>query len=437
MRNDVHGVAMATDIHEPISVETIQHVIDQSLFKIMECAKELELNPDFRYDMIDLSMLDAFMDRVSYMTRADYLSEKPYEIWQGKDGEWYTYLPNDKGGRSLKHRTTKEALENLIIQYVKDKKESPTVKDVFTEWLNKRMDREEIEQSTFSRYQREFDRDFQRIQNRKIKHITPIDIEDFVKDTIKEKGLSRKAFGNMRTLLYGIFKYAKKKGFVTFSIGMVIEDIEFSRKEFSRIQHEDAEQVFMLDEEKTMIEYLQSHDDMKNLGLLLLFMTGLRIGELCVLQNQDIDGCKIHINKTETIYKAKDGIHYDIKETPKTQAGVRTVILPDRYKWILDRIKRLNPFGEYLFMEHGKRIRSYQFRTRLYTNCKKLDIVVKSPHKVRKTYGTRLYDNNKIPKSLILQQMGHTDISCLEKHYYFNRMNESEKEKIINEIIAI
>ena len=435
MRNVVHGVAM--DIHEPISVETAQYLIDQSAFKILDCFRESELNTEFKYDKLDLSMLYAVLDRVEDMKRTDYLSEKPYEIWQGKDGEWFTYLPNDKGGRSLKHRTTKEALEDLVIQYVKDKKESPTVKDVFTEWLNKRMDREEIEQSTFSRYQREFDSDFQKIQNRKIRHITPMDIEDFVKDTIREKNLSRKAFSNMRTLLYGIFKYAKKKGLVTFSIGMVIEEIEFSRKEFSQVQHEDAEQVFMLDEEKKMLEYLQSHDDLINLGLLLLFVSGLRIGELCVLQAQDIDGCKIHVNKTETIYKADNAVHYDVKETPKTQAGVRTVILPDGYKWILDRIKRFNPFGEYLFMEHGKRIRSYQFRTRLYTNCKKLDIVVKSPHKVRKTYGTRLYDKSKIPKSLILQQMGHTDISCLEKHYYFNRMNESEKEQIINEIIAI
>ena len=62
-------------------------------------------------------------------------------------------------------------------------------------------------------------------------------------------------------------------------------------------------------------------------------------------------------------------------------------------------------------MKDGERIRSYIFRNRLYTNCKKLQIVVKSPHKVRKTYGSKLYDSDAITESFILNQMGHTDIS--------------------------
>ena len=44
----------------------------------------------------------------------------------------------------------------------------------------------------------------------------------------------------------------------------------------------------MLDEEERMTEYLMQNQDIMNLGLLLLFQTGLRIGELSVLIPADI-----------------------------------------------------------------------------------------------------------------------------------------------------
>ncbi len=242
----------------------------------------------------------------------------------------------------------------------------------------------------------------------------------------------------MRTLLYGIFRYAKKKKLVNFSIKTMMDDVEFSKNEFQKVCHEDNEQVFMLDEETKMVKYLEENQDLINLGLLLLFKTGLRIGELTSLNKEDIHENLIHVSKTETIYQDKDGkTHYDVKNFPKTEAGMRDVIVPDNCKWILNKIRRLCPFGQYVFMQNNERIRSYVFRTRLYSNCKKLNIVVKSPHKVRKTYGSKLYDSGEIPESFMLEQMGHTDISCLQKHYYYNRMNEKEKRDILNQVNAL
>ena len=132
---------------------------------------------------------------------------------------------------------------------------------------------------------------------------------------------------------------------------------------------------------------------------------GLRIGELTSLNKEDIHEKQIHISKTETIYQDKDGkTHYDVKPFPKTEAGIRDVIIPDNCVWILDKIRRLCPFGQYVFMQDGERIRSYVFRTRLY---------------------------------FMMEQMGHTDISCLKKHYYYNRMNDEEKRQILNQVKAL
>ena len=362
----------------------------------------------------------------------------PYKIWQGKDGEWYTSFYDEAGNRKLKHRKTLQALEDVIIDYMKDKVEYPTIESVFLEWIKLRLERGEISNATYSRYLRDFKRYFGKIKAHKIQSFTELEIEDFMKRQIQELELTRKAFSNMRTLIYGIFRYAKKKGLVKFSIKEAVSDIEFSKNEFKKIHHEDNEQVFMVGEEGKMVDYLRENEDLLNMGLLLLFKTGLRIGELVALNKEDICGNIIHITKTETIYQDENGVtHYDIKNVPKTEAGIRDVIVPDNCVWILDKIRKLCPFGQYVFMQDGERIRSYVFRTRLYSNCKKLQIVVKSPHKVRKTYGSKLYDADTITESFMIEQMGHTDITCLKKHYYYNRMSNNEKKDMLNQAAVL
>ncbi len=372
------------------------------------------------------------------MKRKELLEKHPYKIWQGKDGEWYTKLISEDGTKKLRHRKSRNELENVIIEHVQNVIDRPTITTVFEEWMEVRLDRGEIEKSTYSRYERDFARYFTKIKDYKIQSVTELELEDFIKRTIQEQKLTRKAFSNMRTLLYGIFRYAKKKKLVNFSIKTMMDDVEFSKNEFQKVCHEDNEQVFMLDEETKMVKYLEENQDLINLGLLLLFKTGLRIGELTSLNKEDIHENLIHFSKTETIYQDKDGkTHYDVKNFPKTEAGMRDVIVPDNCKWILNKIRRLCPFGQYVFMQNNERIRSYVFRTRLYSNCKKLNIVVKSPHKVRKTYGSKLYDSGEIPESFLLEQMGHADISCFQKHYYYNRMNEKEKRDILNQVNAL
>lgn len=42
------------------------------------------------------------------MKREELLKKHPYEIWQSKDGKWYTYLPAQGGGRALKKRKSKK-----------------------------------------------------------------------------------------------------------------------------------------------------------------------------------------------------------------------------------------------------------------------------------------------------------------------------------------
>lgn len=383
------------------------------------------------HGMIDIALLQK---NIEMEKRENLLKNHPYKIWEGKDGKWRTYLPDKEKGRVLKKRNTKREVENVVVEYWREQEENPTVKEVFQEWRDYKFEIKEISSATYDRYGVDFERFFRDFGNRRIKSVSEIDVEDFLLRSIAEYSLTAKAFSNLRTLVYGIFKRAKKKKYISFSITEVVSDMEIGKNAFKKVIKEDYEEVFMDDEKPKVIEYLEKNPDVLNLGILLLFATGMRVGELVVLKFTDISGNVIKIHSTETRYKDKDGKDiFEIKETPKTEAGIREVIIPNDYLWIIKKMRSLNPFAEYLMTKNGERVKTYIVRKRLYYVCKKTGVHKKSPHKIRKTYGSILLDYN-IDRNLIIQQMGHTDIECTEKHYHRNRRSIDEKVNVLSNI---
>ena len=182
------------------------------------------------------------------------------------------------------------------------------------------------------------------------------------------------------------------------------------------------------------LNYLQNNLDMMNIGILLMFLTGARIGEVVALKHTDFTHNTFNIRRTETRYKNEDGKYVrEVKDYPKTAAGIRTAIIPDAYSWLVKEIQKLNPFQDYIFVKDGNRISTQSIRMRQKRICKKLNIYPKSPHKDRKTYGTILMDNH-MDNRLIIEQMGHTDITCSEKHYHRNRKSIEKKTEILSNI---
>ena len=59
---------------------------------------------------VENAMIDAALvqEKIEMQKREELLNKHPYKIYQGKDGKWYTYLPDKKNGRILKKRTNKK-----------------------------------------------------------------------------------------------------------------------------------------------------------------------------------------------------------------------------------------------------------------------------------------------------------------------------------------
>ncbi len=182
--------------------------------------------------------------------------------------------------------------------------------------------------------------------------------------------------------------------------------------------------------------YLHLHADIWNLGLLLQFQTGMRIGEIAALKPEDIGKNCIRVRRTEYKFKDENGKwKVAVKDQPKTDAGCRDIILPPQARETIEQILAINPHGEYLFMNRGKRIRENTFNKRITSICEELGINHHTTHKIRKTYGTTLLDHN-VNDSIVAEQMGHKDVNTTRKLYYFSTQNEKTKLAQITKAIS-
>ena len=374
--------------------------------------------------------LESIKNVVDDMTKKEILAQHKYAIVQGSDGRWSTRVPLDDGTSAVRHRKTREELEDYLVNYYKELKKSIYIKDVFWKWMNEKLDYGEIKKQSYDKYCAEFKRFFTKdsfICIKKMKNITEEDLERFIKTTIRDMELTRKAYSGLVTLLNGIFKYGKKMGCTTISISTFIKDLYLPKNIFKKNFKDKKTEVFMEDEIPVIIGYLKENPDIWNLALLLQFETGARIGEISTLKKVDIKKHSILIRRTEVKIKIDDVWKMVVSELPKTDAGYREIILPPSAQWTISKILELNPNGDFLFMDKGKRIRENTYNKRLNRICEKLNIPHRTTHKIRKTYGTTLLDSD-VNDSFVAEQMGHTDVSTTRKLYYYS--NKSYKTKL-------
>lgn len=376
--------------------------------------------------MIDLSSIQAEAEN---MERKKLLSCHKNNIWQGKNGKWYTYLD----GRLVK-RVTEQQLEDFLVEHYRYLLESPTFGIVFHEWAEKKLGYGEIQKQTYDNYLTEYRCLIEGtpFSEKRIRDITEPILEDFIKQTIKEHQLTVKRWGNLRIILSGTIKYAKKQGFSDISMRVFLDELELSSKIFHYKPIVDSEQVFTKEEIRKIKDYVWSREpSIVELGVLLGIETGMRRGEIAALMKQDVGENVLYVRRTEIKYKDENGkTAYTIRDRTKGRDGQREVILTEEAKKILRRAKNLNPFSPYVFGKDGTWVKGHSFTKRIQDICKMVGIKSRAMHKLRKTYATNLL-NAHVDDKIVEKQMGHTEILTTKKYYYFDNRQFEENKKII------
>ena len=379
--------------------------------------------------------LESIEEMIKMREKQLYLQKHDNKIWQGKNGRWYTYV----GDRKLLKRSSLQSLEDAICEYYYNIEENPTFTELFFEWIGQKLKYKEICKGTYDRYVNDFNRYFKEstLAYLKIRTITEDDIDIFVRETISKFDLTQKMYSNFRTVILGTFKYAKRKHMTTISISSFFQDMDISKRVFKQNAIDLTNAVFNEDEIPILLEYLRAHNTIGNLGLIFAFESGVRCGELAALKFSDITNDILHVQRQEVVYKSGEAgkqVH-EIVEYTKTEMGNRYIYLPKGSVSLITAIKFQNRDSEFIFAENGKRIYKTCFNNYLKKACRECGIPERTMHKIRRTYGTTLIDNN-VEDSLIMSQMGHTDISTTRKYYYFANKNDEHKRDQINSSIG-
>ena len=390
------------------------------------------LNNACQNGIIDMARIKELMVKAD---REKYLKQHKYAIYMDNKGNWSTRLPKPGGGRIKKTYKSREKLEEVIIAHYKELESSSvvTVENAFHLWIEEKLQLDGTKKQTIDRYSTDFTRYFDNtnILKMNVSDVTEDMLKLFIRETIREKQLTNRQYKGLKTLINGIFKYAKDHHYTDISISSFFGDLSIPKTAFRKSVKKDKDDVFTEEELGKIREWIYGHQSMTNLGILLVMNTGLRLGELVALKWKDVDGDFLHVHRTQERYKGESGEYiFNVRDSGKTDAADRRVYLNKEAKDTLHRIRLKNPFGEWILEKKGNRMVSDSFDNTLYYICDRAGIKRRSMHKLRKAYATKLIDAG-VSESVITAQMGHNDIQTTRQYYYRNNKTDDEvKEQL-------
>lgn len=403
--------------------------------------------------------INTIQTQIEMAEKQKYLNMHQYEIWQSEtDGFWRTYLPDEQKGRRLVKRKSRKSIDDLLIDYymehsedTKKKEKNITLLEIFPEWLKFK----QIHTNSTS-YTKRITADWKKyytqeteLINKPLCEMTKVYLDAWSHGVIKKYDMTKKMYYNMSIILRQSLDYAVECGY--------IEENEFSKvkintKLFRRTKKKKGDtQVYNQNEEEELIKDMirRFNNNRKNtapLAVMLLFETGIRIGELCALKFSDIEGNYIHIQRQEVreFEKVDDFTmkfkEFKIVEYAKSEDGYRDVYLTDTARGIIEVAKMMNEEnkeknqGNFIFCKNGKNINHYSIQAMIKRGCEFINIDVKTSHKIRKTYISTLIDSG-LNIDEIRRMVGHSDERTTYGNYCFNRLTNKQTEDAIEKAL--
>ncbi len=407
---------------------------------------------------IENGMLDTALvqEKIEMQKRKEILDKHPYTIWQGKDEKWRTYIPDENKGRKLVKRNTQQAIEEYVIKYWESNSEEETqkrvakeisLKKIFPDWLNYK----QLHTDSTS-YTKKITADWKKFYapqadfiNMPLQKMTNLFLDEWAHGMIKKFDLTKKAYYNMTMILRQCLDYAVERGYIEEN---VFSGIKINTKMFRRIKKKSGEsQVYTIDEEERLIKDMirRFQDNPKNtapLAVMLAFEIGVRIGELCALRFSDIEGNYIHIQRQEVreFEKVDDFTMrfkcYKVVDYTKSEDGFRDIYLTETARNIVELARYMNEVnGEYseegyIFVRKHKNINHYSIQAMILRGCNRVNMDVKTSHKIRKTYISTLIDSG-LNIDAVRRFAGHSDERTTYGNYCYNRLTDRQTEEVV------
>lgn len=349
------------------------------------------------------------------------MPKKGTNIYKRKDGRWearYINAISSDGKKkygSVYGKTYREAREKQLnclqnLQMINQSTSNTTMSDLLNEWLQSI--EHTVKQSTYQKYESIIRNHINThmFSDFEVKYITSSTISHFANDKLQSGKLSAKTVNDIIIVIGLVLSYAEQV-------------YNFPKPKINYFREPKSEmRVLSVAEQQILEKYLNEDVNLYKLVIMLALYTGIRIGELCALQWEDITNEKIVINKT--LHRIKDGNKTVLKITePKTKTSNRVIPLP---QFLIPKLSQFRNTGSVLKNRNGKAVepRLMQLTFEKYINDCGLSKT--NFHSLRHTFATRCIEAGFDIKSLS-EILGHTDVKTTLNKYVHSSMKQKQK----------
>ena len=343
-------------------------------------------------------------------------------VYQRKDGRWESRISigKDENGKRKFHsfygKTREEAEYKLMIFQNQTQQEYAvtelTVKELSAEWLQ--MMSSGLKQSTQSNYRMKLE-----------KHIIPSfgdrqccllkakEICTFIERKLKS-GLSARYVSDILVLLKSLFRYANRE----YQIRNILDGIIMPKKSKPEIA------ILTKEQQKKLESYIAENHSLSSLGVSMSMYMGLRIGELCALQWNDVDLEKRTLTVRKTIQRIQD---FDgdkktklVVTEPKSTKSLREIPIPDCLIPILEEFK--NKKNCYILSGNQKPVEPRTMQYRFRKILKNAELPSVHYHSLRHLFATNCIGLGFDVKTLS-EILGHSSVEVTLNRYVHSSMD--------------
>ena len=355
-----------------------------------------------------------------------YMARHGENIYKRKDGRWEgRYIKGyDANGKSIPGyvygKTYKEAKEKLTFAKVNAKEKikrissDMTVSDWFDKWLDSQ---KRIKRSSYTTYSSNINKHIKKKLGKiKLKLLTEEHIQNFIDDLSKE--LAAKSVRSVFSILKLGLTDAYEKNL----------SIELCRKiKLPKVKRKEVK-VFTKTEQKAIEQFIEQSVHPNDIGILICFYTGIRIGELCALAHNDIDLKRGVISIQHTLYRVKSEKGNKKTElrisTPKSESSIRDIPLP---KFLIAKLSAFENGSGFLIQKNGKFIETNVYARRYKKILEELEIPYRKFHATRHTFATRALEIGMDIKTLS-EILGHSSPTVTLNLYSHSLPEHKKKE---------
>lgn len=258
-------------------------------------------------------------------------------------------------------------------------------------------------------------------------HCDEFIIAKFFLTLTDSKKLSSSTIHSIKNVLKSIYQYGEQK-------------YQFNHIDFSIVKiptSKNKSRTLTKNEEVLLSNYCFANINSTTIAILLSLYTGLRLGEICALQWNDIDYTQEIIKITKTAQRLendeKDNLKTKIKLlTPKTISSHRYVIIPqflnDILKTYFSGLKRINVKENYYIVTNSSKVIDPRTLQRRFSKiCSTLGFSTNF-HSLRHTYATNCIKFG-IDVKTVSEMLGHSNVSTTLNRYVHPSF-EFKKEQI-------